>query len=271
MVPYLHFTAALAVAVLAASPGTACAEDALRTTADIERCIAANLPSHALAETLLLRSFDREGEVAETRATLTWKRPGDGTSRFLLRVVEPDSRRGTALLAIYGEDGSPPDAALYLYLPAARRARRIGGNSLATGMFGTDLAYEDFEHLRRLTPDADLRRLDDAQVGSRAAVVLEARPQAAAESAYERIVALIDRERCIALRAELFERGGRLRKVVELPAERATREAFGWVPRLVSVEDRVDGTRTEIVVEAVDDGADITDGQLTVAGLEAPG
>src|SRR5262245_25295600 len=182
MIPSLPFTAALAVAVLAASPSITRADDASPITADIERCLAANLPTHALAETLLLRAFDREGEVAETRATLTWKRPGDGTSRFLLRVVEPDSRRGTALLAIYGEGGSSADADLFLYLPATRRARRIGGGSLASGMFGTDLAYEDLEHLRRLTQDSDLRRLDDVQVGSRAAVVLEARPQAAAES-----------------------------------------------------------------------------------------
>src|SRR5262249_54573043 len=56
----------------------------------------------------------------------------------------PDSVKGTAFLAITHGDRA---ADQWLYLPEARRARRIGGEVRKQGFVGTDFTYHDLDLL----------------------------------------------------------------------------------------------------------------------------
>ncbi len=90
------------------------------------------------------------------------------------------------------------------------------------------------------------------EVEGRKVFVLEGRPSRGEESAYERIVSFVDQERCIPIQTELYEKGERLRKVMVMPAEKITKEAESWVPRLVLVKDLVNKTQTELLVDEIE-------------------
>ena len=81
--------------------------------------------------------------------------------------------------------------------------------------------------------------------------MVESQPVRSETSSYEKVVTYIDQERCVPLRTELYEAGGRLRKVMEMPTAKQTREASTWVPRSVVMKDVIDETHTELVVNSI--------------------
>jgi hypothetical protein len=82
---------------------------------------------------------------------------------------------------------------------------------------------------------------------------VELRP-ADANSSYERIVAKYDQEKCVPLRSEMYEPGGRLRKLQTIdPATVIYSSMAGaWLPQRVTLEDLRDGTTTFLDVISAD-------------------
>ena len=104
-------------------------------------------------------------------------------------------------------------------------------------MFGTDFSYEDFERLLGMAADASRTRLPDAELEGRPVYVLEGRPAPDSGSAYERVVTFVERERCVALRTESWERAGGLRKLLEADPQQITREGSDWIARSQKLSD----------------------------------
>ena len=217
-----------------------------RTAEEIFECVKANQPELSVQQEITLKIVDRLGADRTLEAELFWQRFGEG-SKALIRFGAPANLRGSALLML--EKGDRSD--MFMYLPELQKVRRVNNRSVAGAMFGTDFSYEDFERYQGLSADGDTKRLDDGEVEGRAVYVVEARPARGDTSAYERVVSHVDQERCVPLRTELYEDGGRLRKVMEMPSEKLSQEAKSWVPRLVVMRDLLDETHTELVVEKV--------------------
>ncbi len=232
----------LASLLLAASA----ALPASRSADEIVDCVRANQPELSAEQEITLRVVDRLGEDRKLDAKVYWQRFGEG-SKALIRFSAPPDLRGSALLMVERNDRSD----MFMYLPELQKVRRVNNRSVAGAMFGTDFSYEDFERYQGLSDDGDLQRLDDAEVEGRPVYVLESKPVRDESSAYERVVSFVDQERCVPLRTELYEAGDRLRKVMEMPTEKQTREASSWVPRLVVMKDVLDETHTELVVQQI--------------------
>jgi outer membrane lipoprotein-sorting protein len=124
-------------------------------------------------------------------------------------------------------------------------------------MFGTDFSYEEFERLQGIATESPVRRLDDAEAMGRDCYVLEITPEEEEGSAYQRIEAFIDKETCIALRAEFYERGDQPRKVMTSDPLKVTREDGVWVPRESVMRDFRDETQTTMLVEEIEVGKEI--------------
>ena len=253
----------LALAASFWGPAPAAGAAVTRTVEEIQECLRANAPSDSSVQTLTLRAVDRMGTQTDSRAKIFWRSYPDG-NRVLMRIYEPATRRGSSLLMI--EKGDRSD--MWMYLPELRKTKRITQHSMQGSMFGTDLSYEDFERLQGLGDDADPKRLPDGEIDGRATHAIEITPARGEESEYERVVAHVEQERCLPLRLDLFEAGDRLRKVMSFPADEFKPTKNGHFPHLIRVEDRIDGTHTDLIIEEIEFDAKIPNNYFSQSQLE---
>ena len=216
-----------------------------RSLEEIKDCLRASAPSESSIQTVTLRAVDRMGTETDSSAEIFCQGNGD---EVLVRIHEPATRRGSALLML--QKGDRYD--MWMYLPELRKVKRITLRSMSGSMFGTDLSYEDFERLQGLGDDANTVQLPDGEVDGREAYRIEIRPSSGANSAYERIVAAVEKARCMPVRLDLYETGDRLRKVMSFPADQIKETKKGYFPYLIRVEDRIDGTHTDVIVDKID-------------------
>jgi len=206
-----------------------------------------NLPDETTRQFISLRLTDRGGLVEESAIETFWKRFPDGKWRMRARFLRPERVRGTAVLMLEKDHGTD----IFVYLPDLRRVRRINKRSVHGAIAGTDLSYEDWERIQGLVEDPKLTRLPDSVVDDRPVYVIEAQTDPTSDTAYTRIVTWIDRRTCVALRTEIYERGDRLRKVITVPSNAIWPESDGWISRYTRVEDRREGSQTEVVVDEI--------------------
>ena len=157
---------------------------------------------------------------------------------------------------------------LFSYLPELGRVRRVTTRSASGSLFGSDFSYEDVERLEHLAETGSSRRLADAVIQGRPVYVLEGTPEPDSGSAYSRVVSYVDRERCVPLRIEFYERVGEIRKVLEAPPEKAVKEGSVWIPTEISMEDRHNGTRSVMRVEEIELDVEIPDRTFSQGALE---
>jgi hypothetical protein len=256
----------LSLLVLALAAGPASGE--ARTAAEIQSCVDANFPAETSVQTIVLRSKDRIGAETVSKATLYWRKFDDGFSKVMLRFFAPADMRNAGILLIEKPDGRNDTM---MYLPELGKVRRVTSRMMTGSMFGTDFSYEEFERVQRFVEDADSQRLPDAEFQGIPVYVLAHRPDPGDESAYESVVESIDRERCVVLKTEFFEEGGRLRKVMSADVEQITREGKIWVPRYLLMRDLRDQTETEFVIEKVELDKPIPKKTFSQRELEAGG
>lgn len=257
--------ARLVAATLAlAGSSVALAAPETATVEEIRKCIEKNAPETSSLQTVLLRALDKQGDAVDTRAKIYWKRMGEDELRVALHVVDPPTRRGSAVL-LSREDG---ENNMWMYLPELRKTRKITQTFVQGNMFGTDITYEDFERLQDISSGGEVTRLPDRELDGRKVWVIEGHPAAGKESAYAKVVSMVDQERCVTLRTELFEPGGEIRKTVSASPDEITHEPFGWLPRRLLVEDKDEGTTTEVLVESFDANVPIPDGKLSITALD---
>ena len=254
----------LALAIVGAGASLA-AE--LETAAEIDACYRANHPETTAVQTVSMHVKDRIGAVTRSQATLYWKKYDDGRSRVMMRFKLPPDMRGAGLLMVEKADRND----MFIYLPELRRTKRITSRMSSASMFGTDFSYEEFERLQGMVEDSSTTRLADAEVGGRPTYVIEARPNKEEDSAYERIRSFIDKETCVSLKAEFYERGEQPRKILTADPAKVTRENGVWLAREQRMRDLRDETETLLVVEEVEVGKPIPRKMFSERELEAGG
>ncbi|MBW1688660.1 MAG: outer membrane lipoprotein-sorting protein [Deltaproteobacteria bacterium] len=238
----------LPIAVTAVVVAAAAAE--LQTAEQIEACHHDSFPDDSSVQTISMNAKDRIGAVTTSKATIHWKRFDDGFSRVMMRFFKPPDLRGAGLLMI--EKKARND--MFIYLPELGRVKRITSRMTSSSMFGTDFSYEEFERMQGIAESAPVTRGEDGAVDGRPAYVLDARPTSESDSAYERIVSFIDKETCVLLRSEFYERGDRARKVLTANTSTLSRAGDVWLAREYLMRDLRDETETTMIVEEVEVG-----------------
>ena len=210
-------------------------------------------------QSIMLSTRDRLGDERSTNVSIASRKTSDGYRRVLAQVTAPEDVAGTSFLVVEGADGID----MSVYSPEFEAPRSITGGEASCNLFGTNFSYEDFERLQGLNWDAEaqgLNRLEDGSAEERPAFVLESHP---VDSGYERILAYIDKETCVALRTELYENSRRPRKVlIADPAEVRQLEGV-WVAHNLLMLDMWDQTQTRLVVESMNAGLELPPFDLT--------
>ena len=93
-------------------------------------------------------------------------------------------------------------------------------------------------------------------------------PSPEAGSAYERSLSFVDKRTCVPIRTELYEVGGRLRKLLTANPDRIEDTQGLWLPRELVMEDVRDQTQTTLVIESIEVNKEIPNKLFRVDRLE---
>jgi hypothetical protein len=108
---------------------------------------------------------------------------------------------------------------------------------------------------------------ESSELAGRQVWVVEARSEGNGSSPPERLLGFVDQEYCLPLRVEFYGQNGQPRKLLRVDPAQVTREAESWVPRLLVVEDLVEGSQSTFRVDSIEVDIPIAPGLLTVKAL----
>jgi hypothetical protein len=245
------------LASLLLSPAFASAEEA-EVSADITACAERNVPEPDSIRAVRITARDRLGAEQVTVVKMYGRRTEEGSRQLLVRFLEPEDVRGTSFLVLE-RDG---ENEMYFMSPDLGEPKRIAGTQRASTLFGTDYSYEDFEHLQAFKRPGSSRRLEDDEIGNRPVYVVESR---SVDSDYERILTFVDKETCVALRMEMYEQGGRLRKELDVNPDFVRRKGAIWIANMALMHDLRDATTTQLLVDSTEQDVEFPEGLFSIA------
>jgi len=188
-------------------------------------------------------TLERDGTVERQRDFATLQRSADngGGTQTLIRFYKPANIAGTALLDDAGLD------AVWLYLPALDRVRRISSENRGGRFVNSQLYFED---LRERRPEEDRHTLLPADVYEGVTTsVLESVPRDPEASVYTRRVSWIHPDVLLPLRIDFFEGDDAPSKRLEV--QRIDRIEGHWTITESSMTELASGDRTTITVNGV--------------------
>ena len=236
------------------------------TVDEVTDCLEENTPKVSSVQIVEFTATDRIGGRRISRAKIYGKRfAGDGLRRVLTHINKPPEMRGSAVLMIEREEGSPD---VFLYSTEMRNVKRITAHGAGGSLFGTDFSYEDFARWQRLNQPGQTVRLEDSVVAERPVYVVETTPADEAESSYTRVVSFIDRETCVVLKTESYEKPDQLRKVSTADPEHVINEGGVWVATKLVMRDVRDETHTDVTVEDIEIDRELRDGMFSISQLQ---
>ena len=233
---------------------------------EILDCVQKNLPAKTAVQRMEFRSQDRAGGGRTIHSRMHWRRFDDGLSRVLVRVREPADLKGSGVLLI--EKTTRAD--MFVYLPDLQRSRRVTSRMLSGSMFGSDFSYEDFSQLQGMAIDGRSERLPDASLDGVPVYVVTHYPAPDSGSAYDHVTSYIESESCVPLKSEMFEKGGRLRKVMTADRSSIFEENGVRLAKKLRMEDLRDQSKTDLVVTEIEVGGKIPKKTFSITTLERP-
>lgn len=189
--------------------------------------------SHETAR-LEMRLYVEGREVRRRELALQSTIDTAGHTRALIEFTSPPDIRGMRLLTIETGDGDDQR----IYLPALRRVQRIAGSAREDRFAGSDLSYEDLRVRDR--NDYASRMVDSTE----SAWIIESVPTDKG-SPYRRIVSEIDKDRCVVVRAEYYDRQDRLLKILTAGDFENMGDGI-WKASSITMKDVRSDRRTEI-------------------------
>ncbi len=180
------------------------------------------------AQEIMERSRNRiEAKTVSTRARMiisakdgsTTERLVDqytSTDKDITKTVvvfqKPASVAGTRFLTVENP-GKAADQ--WIFLPSLGKVRRIAASEGSASFMGTDLSYDDLSSADR-DPNLDsYQLLREESFGGRNCYVIEAKPKSS-DYQYSRMLGWIDKENYIAMKMELYDKKGKLTKIMEM-------------------------------------------------------
>ena len=241
-------TLALLLAPALAANATSSEQDA-PSGLEIVRKVNARDDGETLVQSLTMTLTDKRGHV-RTREITTYRRNLGSDRQSLVRFVEPRSLQGTAFLTFdYPEDEDDQ----WLYLPAARKSRRISAADRGRYFMGTDLTYEDIKNENRINAaDYRFETVGVEDVAGRSCWRIGATPHSdalARSLGYGRLELFVDREDFVVRRFDSWDTGGNPLKQVRFDD---FREVDGILtPHSIEVENHKSGHRTQLQSQEV--------------------
>lgn len=187
--------------------------------------------------------IQEKGQPTVDYAFRVWaKEYADGTTKVLLLYAAPEDVAGTIFLAHVPKEGN---AQMWLYLPELALVKELVGESERKGEFigGSGITYEDISKGFSYREDYESELLGEEDLSGFPTWKLGLSPKAAGAE-WSRIFLWVHREHYFVVRAEFYDKDGKLSRVLVVP-ELVT-DSLGTRPALLRVENLEKGSRGEV-------------------------
>jgi hypothetical protein len=233
----------------------------------IAQRVSAREDGDTLVQTIHMELLDRRGGRRE-REIRSLRRYFGGERRSVLFFESPRNVRGTAFLT-YDYPEPERDDDQWLYLPAARKVRRISAADRGSYFLGTDLSYDDVKNEGKLNlSDYEFRNEGREEVGGHPCWKVEAVPRSgeiADELGYGRIRLWVDDEIWMVRRSEIWDTNGNPLKRIDFED---IREVDGvWTAHAIHAVHHKTGHQTILTSRDVRYGEDLDEGLFTERAL----
>jgi len=219
----------------------------------VKTCVEKNMPKSTAVQSIELTARDRSGYEQVLLADVYWKRDADNKSRLLMHFEEPVDVRNARFLIIENQ----PENDMYIYMPGLFKVRKITSKRISSSILGTDFSYEDYERLHGIVQDLKAEQYPDEVLDGRPVYVVNSYP--GDTSGYDKISSYIDKQTCVTLKVELFERGHQLRKTMTVDPADIQPVGDIQVPRALVMRDVRDKTQTRLVIREIRTGDPLDD------------
>lgn len=164
-----------------------------------------------------------------------------GVDKSFTEYRSPAREKGTKMLKL--------EKMLWLYSPATDRIIQISGHMLRQSVMGSDLSYEDMMEDPKLAHHYEAKIIGSERIDDRNCWVVELIANVTDITYYSRKL-WVDKDRYIPLKQELYAKGGKLLKKMEL--KDVTNIQGRWYPKRMIFKDMLKvGQGTEFIVESI--------------------
>lgn len=221
----------------------------------IEACMRANVPSSLQVKNFEMVATDRSGGTRTLSGRLYGRLDKDRI-QAMMRIELPVDLRDAAYLVREGQSGKGED--MFVYLPALQKVRRITGGMRDSALFGTDLSYADVKQIAYAFTDDSLKLERADTLESRPMWVLSMSPDPDNTQRFDRVLAWIDQQSCMVIKAEFLHEGAVRKRFLSSVAHLAQSGPHWYVTEGV-IEDLQQQTRTELRITDVLSDQDLAD------------
>jgi hypothetical protein len=233
----------VALVVTTAAPGRA-DESAL----DLMKRVRAAAPKTA---------FVAKGKLVSDRGLtreleLSHKHMNDGVEASYMEVTAPMDLKDTRFLFFDHETGRDVQ---FIYVPAAKRAIQVGGQTRKQSFLGSEFYVGDFAQ-----PELDAFTysfVGEETVGGRKCKLVQAVPKNTEDMLYSKSIAAVDPNDLVVMRTQLFDDKGQLQKVWTI--EKIEKIDGNWTPLKQKIEDVQEKHWSELEMSEVKYNAQLPD------------
>jgi hypothetical protein len=232
-----------ALSLLVASTVAAAAED----IESIEACMRANVPETLQVKVFEMVATDRSGGTRTLSGRL-YGRLDEDRIEAMMRIELPVDMRGASYLVREAEPGKGED--MFVYLPALNKVRRITGGMRDSALFGTDLSYADVKQIAYAFTDDSLKLERSETFEDRPMWVLSMSPDPDNTLRFDRVLAWIDQQSCMVIKAEFLQEGA-VRKRFTSSTAHLAQSGPHWYVTQGRIDDLQEQTYTELRITDV--------------------
>ncbi len=205
------------------------------------------------------RVFESDMTIHSRRGsrTISSRSYAEGNQKSFTEYLAPASDKGTKMLKL--------DKQLWIYDPGTDRTIQLSGHMLRQSVMGSDLSYEDMMDDRSLSEMYTAVISGRGEINGQAVVILELTAKTA-DLAYHSQKLWVDAVRYVPLKQELYAKGGKLLKKLEMSNIKQIQGR--WFPMTMLYKDMLkQGDGTEFNIRSIQFDAAIPDHIFTKASL----
>ncbi len=225
------------------------AQDAIKILAEIDENMSAE--SRIVESTMIVHGKRSDRTITSIGYSM-------GTTKAFSEYLSPAREKGTKMLKLGKE--------MWVYSPSTDRTIMISGHMLRQSVMGSDLSYEDMMDDRKLSEIYTPEIIGEETYEGRKCYIMELTAKVE-DAAYYSQKILVDVERVIPLKQELYAKSGQLLKQVSLSDVQKIEGR--WFPMKMNYKDMLkDGNGTDWIISKIEFNKKIDETIFSKASLK---
>lgn len=228
---------------------------------DLVQCAQANVPESLSLRRVNFVTTDRVGRRSRLDARIYATReqvggPDDKRLRAMMQVDAPEYLKNAAYLVRESSDSRQSE--MFVYLPSVGRVRSVKGELTDGALMGTKFSYYEFQQLSNAFRDLSPQIQGSGEIDGRAVTRVRFTPLDPTTTHYTSVLAWIDEETCLPLRAD-FSEGDTVIKRLTAPANAIAGIEGRWYLKQIKIRVLADDTYSVMRVENASLEAQVSD------------